>query len=112
VEIADCGYAQVISQYRDGSLAEQSYDAINDYRHLCSHWKAVVGWLRAIAKILTMRVNCSRIQEIRWFFLLNVAGRVVFAMRVGLVFRVTVELLKKCIELLCEPDKVERVSAS
>ena len=45
-------------------------------------------------------------------FLLNVAGRVVFAMHVYLVFRVTAELLKNSIELLCEPDKVERVSAS
>ncbi len=59
-----------------------------------------------------MRVDCSRNHEIRWFCLLNVAGRVVFDVRASLVFRVTEELFKKCIELFRMPDKVERVSAS
>ena len=42
----------------------------------------------------------------------NVAGRVVSEEGIQLVFGVTVELLKNCIELLRESDKVERVSAS
>ena len=45
-------------------------------------------------------------------FLSNVAGRVVSAEDVQPVFGVPAELLKNCIELLREPDKVERVSAS
>lgn len=46
------------------------------------------------------------------FFVSNIAGRVVSEVRVEAVFGVTVELLKNCIELLSEADKVERVSAS
>ncbi len=50
--------------------------------------------------------------EMCLFFLSNVAGRVVSAEDVQPVFGVPAELLKNCIELLREPDKVERVSAS